>query len=145
MLEICCDLKVSTTLDRIRDGIDDLCPIFAGYPVSHVSVSFSLRWSASGRPVISVNVSTHTCDALVVFADRDPNHISLSVVEAPCIGCARKEIGRDRRPLPELWDKVVFPIADFLRTTYPCQSRIWWCPIAEFSFLPIMPESSVRV
>ena len=39
--------------------------------------------------------------------------------------------------LRELWDKVVSHIVDVLRGNYPRQSRIWWCPTAEFSLLPL--------
>ncbi|KAF8123326.1 CHAT domain-containing protein [Boletus edulis] len=46
----------------------------------------------------------------------------------------RRELGSLMR---NLWDQVVSPIVDFLLTTLPLQSRIWWCPTAEFSVLPL--------
>lgn len=46
--------------------------------------------------------------------------------------------------LRELWDKIVSYIADFLQTAYPPHSRIWWCPSAEFSFLPLHAAGPLR-
>ena len=48
------------------------------------------------------------------------------------------------RILRGLWDDVVSPIADFLRTIYPSGSRIWWCPTAEFSLLPLHAAGPYR-
>ncbi|KAG8216311.1 hypothetical protein J3R82DRAFT_6378 [Butyriboletus roseoflavus] len=39
--------------------------------------------------------------------------------------------------LRELWDEIVSPIVNILQTIRPCPSRIWWCPTAEFSLLPL--------
>ena len=44
----------------------------------------------------------------------------------------------------ELWDKVVSHIVDFLKTACPPQSRIWWCPTAEFSVLPLHAAAPFR-
>ncbi|KAI9567903.1 CHAT domain-containing protein [Boletus coccyginus] len=46
--------------------------------------------------------------------------------------------------LRKLWDQIVSPIVDFLRTTHPSQSRIWWCPTAEFSVLPFHAAGPFR-
>ena len=40
--------------------------------------------------------------------------------------------------LRKLWDQIVSPIVDRLQTTHTPQSRIWWCPTAEFSVPPRM-------
>jgi CHAT domain-containing protein len=39
--------------------------------------------------------------------------------------------------LRKLWDQIVSPIVYCLWMTHPSQSRIWWCPTAEFSVLPL--------
>ena len=40
-----------------------------------------LQCAARGGPVIIVNASKHSCDALVVFLDRDPVHIPLQITQ----------------------------------------------------------------
>jgi len=47
--------------------------------------------------------------------------------------------------LQELWDRVVSHIVDSLQTTCPPQSRIWWCPTAEFSLLPLHAAAPYRM
>ena len=115
-----------------------------------------LRLAASDGPVIIVNASKYSCDALVVVADRDPIHIPLSITKEDIRGLSsalhaltvlakRSNITRDLAiVLRELWDNVVSPIADFLLTIYPPQSRIWWCPTAEFSLLPLHAAGPYR-
>ena len=46
--------------------------------------------------------------------------------------------------LRKLWDRIVSPIVDFLQTILQPQSRIWWCPTAEFSLLPLHAASPYR-
>ena len=46
--------------------------------------------------------------------------------------------------LCKLWDEIVSPIVDRLRTTHPPHSRIWWCPTAEFSVLPLHAAGPYR-
>ena len=109
----------------------------------------SLQQAARGGPVIIVNASEYGCDALVVLVDRNPVHIPLSITKEGVRGLSSKlstltedatwkDVTEDLTIiLRELWDKVVSPIVDFLQTVHPIRSRIWWCPTAEFSLLPI--------
>ncbi|KAI9567421.1 hypothetical protein HD554DRAFT_2173191 [Boletus coccyginus] len=46
--------------------------------------------------------------------------------------------------LCKLWDQIISPIVDFLWSTYPSRSRIWWCPTAEFSVLPLHAAGPYR-
>jgi CHAT domain-containing protein len=46
--------------------------------------------------------------------------------------------------LRKLWDQIVSPIVNCLQTTHPSQSRIWWCPTAEFSALPLHAAGPYR-
>ena len=39
--------------------------------------------------------------------------------------------------LCKLWDQIVSPFIDCLKTTHPSQLHIWWCPTTEFSVLPL--------
>ena len=72
------------------------------------SLFLDLQRAASGGSVIIVNASKYSCDALVVFIDRDPVHIPLLITQGD-----------------ELWDQIVSPIVERLQATHPPLSRIW--------------------
>ncbi|KAF8431594.1 CHAT domain-containing protein [Boletus edulis BED1] len=115
-----------------------------------------IRHAASGGPVIIVNASQYSCDALVVFLDRDPVHIPLQItlervrdlskeVNNLTVRATRADVTRELAAfLRKLWDLIVSPIVDFLLTTHPPQSRIWWCPTGEFSVLPLHAAGPYR-
>ena len=115
-----------------------------------------LQRAASGGPVIIINASDYSCDVLIVIADGDPVHIPLSVTKKDVqelssqlqeltLLAKRSEVTRELGMfLRELWDRIVSPIVDFLRPIYPRQSRIWWCPTAEFSLLPLHAAGPFR-
>ncbi|KAF8122050.1 TPR-like protein [Boletus edulis] len=115
-----------------------------------------LQRAASGGPVIIVNASKYSCDALVVLLDRDPVHIPLQITQESVrdlsvelstltVRATRDDVTRELAAfLRKLWDEIVSPIVDSLRTTHPLQSRIWWCPTAEFSVLPLHAAGPFR-
>ena len=115
-----------------------------------------LQHAASGGPVVIVNASQYGCDALVVLLDRDPVHIPLRITQQDVrklstdlrtltIRARKVDVKRDLAVLlRNLWDQIVSPIANFLQTTVPHHSRIWWCPTAEFSLLPLHAASPYR-
>ena len=115
-----------------------------------------LQVAASGGPVIIVNSSQYSCDALIMLPDRDPVHIALPITKSRVSELAlelRSLTLRARfddmtkeflRFLRELWDEVVFPIVTTLQEFCPRRSRIWWCPTAEFSVLPLHAAGSFR-
>ncbi|KAI9458458.1 TPR-like protein [Boletus coccyginus] len=115
-----------------------------------------LQRAASGGPVIIVNASEYSCDALIVLLDRDPVRISLHVtqegardlsVELHTLTVRAKRIDVTRELaafLRKLWDQIVSPIVDVLKTIHPSPSRIWWCPTAEFSVLPLHAAGPYR-
>jgi CHAT domain-containing protein/tetratricopeptide (TPR) repeat protein len=115
-----------------------------------------LQIAASGGPVIVVNASKYSCDALIVLPDRDPVHVALPITK-PRVSELSLELrsltSRARFSdmtrellvfLRELWDVVVFPIVTTLQEFCPRLSRIWWCPTAEFSLLPLHAAGSFR-
>jgi len=120
------------------------------------SLFSDLQCAASGGPVIIVNASEYSCDALVVLLDRDPVHIPLQITQAGVrdmstelhtltVRARRVDVARELGAfLRKLWDQIVSPIVDFLQTTHPCHSRIWWCPTAEFSVLPLHAAGAYR-
>ena len=116
----------------------------------------NLQQAAREGPAIIVNASEYGCDALVVLVDRNPHHIPLSITKdgvralssklgTLIVDAKSREVARDLGSfLRELWDEVVSPIANFLQMVYPLQSRIWWCPTAEFSLLPLHAAGPYR-
>jgi CHAT domain-containing protein/tetratricopeptide (TPR) repeat protein len=112
--------------------------------------------AASGGPIIIVNASQYSCDALVVLFDRDPVHIMLQITqkavrdlstELHTLTMRSKRVDMTRELayfLRKLWDQIVSPIVNCLQTTHPSQSRIWWCPTAEFSALPLHAAGPYR-
>ena len=115
-----------------------------------------LQCAASGGPVIIMNASQYSCDAVVVFVDRDPVHIPLSITKAGVRELSSQLVVLTKRAklmdvtrelgifLRELWNNVVSHIVEYLLTVYPRQSRIWWCPTAEFSLLPLHAAGPYR-
>ena len=115
-----------------------------------------LQRAASGGPVIIVNASKYGCDALIVFLDRDPIHIPLQITQdnvrdlstelRTLTGCAERDDMTMRLAflLRKLWDEIVSPIVGCLQAIHPSKSRIWWCPTAEFSVLPLHAAGPFR-
>ena len=115
-----------------------------------------LQRAASGGPVIIVNASKYSCDALIVFLNRDPVHIPLRITQEDAralstelhtltVRAKRADVTKELASfLRKLWDEIVLPIVDCLQTTLPSQSRIWWCPTAEFSVLPLHAAGPYR-
>ena len=109
----------------------------------------NLQRAASGGPVIIVNASQYNCDALIVFHDRDAVHIPLQITQEGVrdlskelhtlsVRATKDAVTRDLAFfLRKIWDQIISPIVDRLQTTLSSQSRIWWCPTAEFSMLPL--------
>ena len=120
------------------------------------SLFSDLQRAASEGPIIIVNASQHSCDALVVLLDRDPVHIPLHItrenvqdlsmeLRTLTVRATRANVTRELASfLRKLWDEIVSPIIDHLQTTHPFQSRIWWCPTAEFSTLPLHAAGPFR-
>lgn len=95
-----------------------------------------LQRTASGGPVVIVNASQYSCDALVVLFDQDPVHITLQITQKGVgdlstelhtltVHATRDNVTRGLASfLRKLWDRIVSPIVDVLQTAHPYQSRI---------------------
>ena len=115
-----------------------------------------LQRAASGGPVIIVNASKYSCDALIIFLDRDPVHVPLQITQQDVrhlsaelrtltVRAKRDDVTRELAAfLRKPWDQIVSPIVDSLQMTHPTHSRIWWCPTAEFSVLPLHAAGPFR-
>ncbi|KAF8436254.1 CHAT domain-containing protein [Boletus edulis BED1] len=143
------NLEMQRTIINIRE-----LPGFSHFLLP--SCFSDLQRAVSGGPVIIVNASQYSCDVLVVLLDRDPVHIPLQITKesvhdlseelhASTERAKKVDVTRELGSLLRtLWDHVVSPVVEFLLTTLPLQSRIWWCPTAEFSVLPLHAAGPYR-
>ncbi|KAG1752793.1 hypothetical protein EDB19DRAFT_2035383 [Suillus lakei] len=111
-----------------------------------------LRKAAEDGPVIIVNASQYSCDALIILSAQDPVHIPLglaltevsqlssefqSLIHRAGSSDHRLESHKLVGVLRKLWDGIVGPILQVLKKFIRRGSRIWWCPTAEFTLLPL--------
>ncbi|OAX38220.1 hypothetical protein K503DRAFT_850105 [Rhizopogon vinicolor AM-OR11-026] len=111
-----------------------------------------LQKAAEAGPVIIVNVSQHSCDALIILSAQDPVHIPLDIARTEVSELSSEfqslterggsshdqlELQNIVGVLRKLWDRIVGPIVQALREIIQPGSRIWWCPTAEFTLLPL--------
>ncbi|KAG1744133.1 TPR-like protein [Suillus paluster] len=101
-----------------------------------------LQKAADEGPVIVVNASQYSCDALIIFGFRDPVHIPLDITQTEVSELSSEfqslaeEFGSSDHQqelasiLRELWKL-------YLESKVEYGSRIWWCPTAEFTLLPL--------
>ncbi|KAG2135791.1 TPR-like protein [Suillus clintonianus] len=109
-----------------------------------------LQKAAEEGPVVIINASRYGCDALIIFSEQDPVHVPLDIPQTEV-----SELSAEFQSLTEqfgtsnyqnklasilrkLWDCVVDPVVQALRASNIHHgSRIWWCPTAEFTLLPL--------
>ncbi|KIJ58537.1 hypothetical protein HYDPIDRAFT_102441, partial [Hydnomerulius pinastri MD-312] len=110
-----------------------------------------LRKAAKGGPIIIVNASKYSCDALIILATSGPEHVPLDVAKEHVsqLSSRFRDVTRstvaesERREvifavLHELWTIVVAPVVQKLSEINSVHSRhIWWCPTGEFTALPL--------
>ncbi|KAG1743848.1 TPR-like protein [Suillus lakei] len=109
-----------------------------------------LQKAAQEGPVIIVNASQYSCDALIILSSQDPVHVPLDVSQTEV-----SELSSEFQSLSEqfgssdhqhklvgilrkLWHDIVDLVVQALRVlnVHP-GSHIWWCPTAEFTLLPL--------
>jgi CHAT domain-containing protein len=109
-----------------------------------------LQKAAEAGPVVIVNASRYSCDALIILSGQDPVHVTLHVAQAEVselssefqslaenFGCF-DHIHKLAHILRKLWDIIVGPVVQVLKEfEVRPGSRIWWCPTAEFTLLPL--------
>ncbi|OAX34562.1 hypothetical protein K503DRAFT_832993 [Rhizopogon vinicolor AM-OR11-026] len=112
-----------------------------------------LQKAVEDGPVIIVNASQYSCDALIVLITQDPVHVPLDITQAEVLELSTEfqsltaNVGSSDNQLEnqnivgvlrEVWARIVFPIVDALRVLkVRRRSRIWWCPTAQFALLPL--------
>ncbi|KAG1878122.1 TPR-like protein [Suillus subalutaceus] len=109
-----------------------------------------LQKAAEDGPVIILNASQYSCDALIIHSTEDPVHVPLDVTQADVSELSSEfqllaeQFGSSDHQhklvgvLRKLWNDIVDPVVQALRESNICPgSRIWWCPTAEFTLLPL--------
>ncbi|KAG1829949.1 TPR-like protein [Suillus variegatus] len=109
-----------------------------------------LQKAAEDGPVVIVNASQYCCDALIVLSDQNPFHVPISITQTEVSDLSSefqslsKQFGSLDAQLKlvsilrKLWHGVVGPVVQALRASnIRPGSRIWWCPTAEFTLLPL--------
>lgn len=122
-------------------------------------LSFSdLDKAASDGPVILLNASQHTCDALILQYNALPTHVPLSQVtswDVSQMATRFRELTASgnlptgdetalKNLLSDLWDLIVSPIVQQLLPYTPKGSRIWWCPAGAFTSIPLHAAGPYR-
>ncbi|KAG1747644.1 TPR-like protein [Suillus lakei] len=111
-----------------------------------------LQKAADDGPVIVVNASHYSCDALIILSARNPVHVPLHITRGEVselssefqsltegVGSSHHQLELQKIVfiLRKLWLRVVGPIVQALSELVHRGSRIWWCPTAEFTQLPL--------
>ncbi|KAG1849348.1 hypothetical protein C8R48DRAFT_729328 [Suillus tomentosus] len=104
-----------------------------------------MQWddkAAEDGPVIIVNASQYRCDALIVPSDQDPVHVPIDTTQTEVSDLSSKFQSLQENLLVsilrKIWHKVVVSVAQALGVSnVRSGSRIWWCPTAEFTLLPL--------
>ncbi|KAG1734893.1 CHAT domain-containing protein [Suillus paluster] len=112
-----------------------------------------LQKAAEEGPVIIVNASQYSCDALIILSAQDPVHVPLDIARADVselssefqslaegVGSSDHQLGLQKfvSVLRKLWLHIVGPVVQALKESNVNRgSRIWWCPTAEFTLLPL--------
>ncbi|KAG2066684.1 hypothetical protein BDR04DRAFT_1121026 [Suillus decipiens] len=116
-----------------------------------------LQDAARHGPIIVLIASTSSCDAIIIPHEQPPTHIQLPINFEKLLKLVialQEAIGKDAGPkgkqralitaLRELWDNVVCPVVEILGGFAQRGSRIWWCPISFFNFLPLHAAGEYR-
>ncbi|KAL4081159.1 CHAT domain-containing protein [Scleroderma citrinum] len=113
-----------------------------------------LQRAAHEGPVIMVNSSQYSCDAIIIWRTGLPVHVRLpgvSLKDVSLMASKFDELTRDSAAMPydktrenrlarllsDLWDQVVYPIVQQLMPRTPRGSRLWWYPTGKFASIPL--------
>ena len=117
-----------------------------------------LEKAALDGPVIILNASQHTCDALILQYNALPIHVPLSHITSKDVSQMATRfreltgslVASDdseaalEELLSDLWDLVVSPIVEHLLPHTSKDSRLWWCPAGAFASIPLHAAGPYR-
>ena len=116
----------------------------------------ALRRAASEGSVIIVNVSKHSCDALIISCTQDPIHVPSQITQkgvkdlvielhALTVRAKRVDVTKELAScLRRLRNQAASPVIHTLQGTHPSQTRILWCSTAQFCMLPLHAAGPYR-
>ncbi|KAG1802119.1 CHAT domain-containing protein [Suillus plorans] len=122
-----------------------------------------LQVAARHGPVIILNASEYSCNAIIVSASGKPHHVpfpSLALTDLKMLKKHFANVIRDtarvdsKEPrtalialLRTIWDEVMQPIVNVLQQDLklPSGSRIWLCPTAAFTSIPLHAAHPFRM
>ncbi|KAG0697084.1 CHAT domain-containing protein, partial [Suillus ampliporus] len=121
-----------------------------------------LQAAASYGPVIILIASKYLCDALIVPTSGQPHHVPFSSLTLADLEMLKNHFGKAirhasgmgpkqprtalRELLRRIWDVVMLPIVKVLHHNLklPHRSRIWLCPTAAFTSIPLHAANPFR-
>ncbi|KAG1829970.1 CHAT domain-containing protein [Suillus variegatus] len=110
-------------ISRIR-----MLPTFLGFSYLPFSPTCRRRLKTV---LSSLSMLVSTAATLIVLSDQDPVHVPIDITQTEV-----SDLSSDI--LRKIWHKVVGPVAQALGVSNVRPgSRIWWCPTAEFTLLPL--------
>ncbi|KAG1847450.1 CHAT domain-containing protein [Suillus tomentosus] len=89
-----------------------------------------LQKAAEDGPVVIVNASQYRCDALIVLSDQDPVHVPIDITQTEV-----SDLSSEFQSLTKQFGSLDTQLK--LVSNIRPGSRIWWCPTAEFTLLPL--------
>ncbi|KAF9224175.1 hypothetical protein BS17DRAFT_830706 [Gyrodon lividus] len=121
--------------------------------------------AACEGPVIMINASQFSCDAIIVFESKQPVHVPLPlslsavvklssildfIMRPTTLGHGEGNNSKDNNivfPLRQIWADIVSPVVEALRSQsdpLPLGSRIWGCATSKATFLPLHAAGAYR-
>ncbi|KAG2353169.1 CHAT domain-containing protein, partial [Suillus spraguei] len=117
-----------------------------------------LQVAACHGPVIILVASEYSCSAIIVPTSGEPRHISFPRMNLTHLEVLKKDFTREirhasgdkekiARPLRIVWDEIMLPIVIVLQRDLRVgnRSRIWLCPTATFTSIPLHAANPFRM
>ncbi|KAG1806962.1 CHAT domain-containing protein [Suillus variegatus] len=114
-----------------------------------------LQAAAHQGPVIILIASQYSCSAIIVPTSGDPHHVPLPTIALADLKILKDRFARAIRDSSQMnpresrtdlivlsriiWDQIMLPIVNVLEHVLKlkCRSRIWLCPTAAFTSIPL--------
>ncbi|KAG1823961.1 CHAT domain-containing protein, partial [Suillus subaureus] len=114
-----------------------------------------LQAAAHHGPVIILIASQYSCSAIIVPTSGEPHHVCFPRITLTHLETFKKDFAREIRQasrmrpeetrkelqvlLRTVWDEIMLPIVIVLQRDLriTCRSRIWLCPTAAFTSIPL--------
>ncbi|KAG2335496.1 TPR-like protein, partial [Suillus weaverae] len=112
-----------------------------------------LQAAARHGPIIILIASQYSCSAIIVPTSGDPHHVPLSSITLADLKTLKDRFTRAIRHasrmdpaetrtdlivlLRTVWDVIMLPVVNVLENVLKRHSRIWLCPTAAFTSIPL--------